>query len=389
MNKPHIVHVIGTPKSGGAQTNLLTMLNSDAFCHFRHSIVCIVDNQGELEKSFEAAGVQVHYSPLRWPPGPFTPSYRVDQFLRNHLYFTFPWRLASVLKKIEAELVHTHVTAHVGLQASAVLNQARIPWIWTLHGLYRSRGEDTSEWVRAVRWVNGKRAMVTAVSRAALDEVVAFIPLLRHKQRVIFNGIDLSLFSAAKTNRQAARERLGISKDTLLIGTAGRLIPIKRHDLLIRAATQVLSDGLNAQFVIAGEGPLYDELITLIVNLGVAQRVHLLGYQQNIVDFLSALDVFVLPSGSESFGIALIEACAIGLPCIATSVGGISEILGKDNGILIPGNSLEELVTAIHWMSSNQIRQDYSTRSQKVAENYSHTKISEQYADLYRKLIGN
>jgi glycosyltransferase involved in cell wall biosynthesis len=389
MNQSHIVHVIGTPKSGGAQTNLLTIINSEAFCQFQNSIICIIDDQGELRKSFEAAGVQVHYCPLRWPHGQFTPSYRVDQFLRNHLYFTFPWRLALLLKKIQAELVHTHVTSHVGLQADAVLHQARIPWIWTLHGLYRSRGEDTKEWNKTIRWVNKERAVVTGVSRAALGELTAFEPLLPEKQKVIFNGINLNLLAPAGPNQKKVREGLGVSEAALVFGTAGRLIPIKRHDLLIRAAAKILAAGLDAHFLIAGEGPSYDHLHDLITSLDVGHRVHVVGYQENIADFLSALDVFVLPSDSEALPVALLEACAVGLPCVATSVGGISEILGQDSGILVSANSLEELVTALQAMSMDEIRNDFSKRSRKVAESYSHTKISQQYSYLYRELLDN
>lgn len=387
MKRLHIVHIIGTLSSGGVQTNLFNIIKTDPLNSFEHSVICVISDTGNMRQKIEGNARSIECCPLRWPPGNFTPSYQIDQFLRDNFYFTFPWRLSSLLKKINADLVHTHVTLKVGLQASAVLDYANLPWIWTLHGLYRSVGGDVSEWAKTVRLVNKKNAAVTGVSKSALNELTSYEYLPPEKQKIIYNGVDLKSFSNGELKNRNLREVLGISKTSLVFGTAGRLVQLKRHDLLIQAAAIVLQNGLDAHFVIAGDGPLYDQLVVLTKKLGISERLHLLGHQKNIIDVYSMLDVFVLPSDSESFGLSLIEACAAGLPCIATAVGGIPEILGDENGLLISSGSLEELVNAIQRMASIEIRNIYMKRSKIIARKFSHLETARQYAQLYRQLI--
>lgn len=388
MNQPHIVHVIGTPKTGGAQINLLNMLQSNALRAFRHSIVCLLEGEGAMRARFESAGAPVYFCPMRWPPARFTPSYRADQFMRDHFQFAFPFRLARLLKKIEADLVHTHVTHRVLLQASAVLRYARLPWVWTLHGLYRARRENTSDWDWTIRTMNARKAAATAVTQSALDDLTRGIAA-PNRRRVIPNGIDLAQFLASPADREAGRARLGISPASLVFGTAGRLIPVKRHDLLIRAAALLLQSGVDAHFIVAGEGELSAVLQSQIAEMQLNDRVHLCGFQPDMPRFLSALDVFVLTSDSEAQPLALIEACAAGLPWIAAEVGGLAESIWQGNGLLVPPDSPERLADAMRQMTHAEIRREYSQRSRQVAENFSRETTCAQYADLYRELLGN
>ena len=388
MNQPHIVHVIGTPKTGGAQMNLWNMLHSQALRGYRHSIVCIIEGEGEMRQRFESEGAPIHFCPMRWPPARFSPSYRADQFLRNRLYFAFPFRLARLLKKIKADLVHTHVTHRIALQASAVLHYARLPCVWTLHGLYRSRGEDASDWDRTIRMMNKTKAAVTAVTQAALDELKRG-NATPDRQRVIRNGIDLAQFAVSPADCEAARAHLGIPLSSLVFGTAGRLIPVKRHDLLIQAAAIFLRAHADAHFVIAGEGQSFSMLQNLVAELRLNGRVHLCGFQADMPRFLSALDVFVLSSDSEAQPLALIEACAMGLPWIATEVGGLADPIWKGNGILVQSGSPEELTEAMMQMTPVAAQREYSQRSLLLAEDFSSEKTSAQYAELYRELLAS
>lgn len=387
MSRPHIVHVIGTPNPGGVQVNLLSLIRSEALGQFRHSVICLISDQGWLRPDLEAAGVEVHFCPLRWPHGKWSPSYRLDQFLRDHFSFTFPWRLATLLKKMNASLAHTHISTRVGLQAGAVLEQARLPWIWTVHGLYRSRGEDTSEWGRAARLVNRSNAMVTAVCRSAMQELTSHEMLLPAKQALVFNGIELDRFSSGG-KRLETRTRLNVPRDALVFGTAGRLMQIKRHDLLIEAAARLIRSGVDAYFLLAGEGPMLDSMQGLISDLDVGERVRLVGHQKEMPAFLSALDVFVLCSDSEALPLALMEACAAGLPCIATQVGGVTEILGAGQGLLVSPNSAQALAEAMQAMTSAAAREQFARNAAVAAEKFSHEKVAADYAALYGKLIG-
>lgn len=145
---------------------------------------------------------------------------------------------------------------------------------------------------------------------------------------------------------------------------------------------------MNAYFLLAGEGPLLDTMQDLISELGVGERVRLVGHQKDIPAFLSALDVFVLCSDSEALPLALMEACAAGLPCIATQVGGVTEILGEEQGLLVSPNSVEILAESMQEMTSTTVRNQYARNASAAAEKFSCEKVAAEYATLYEKLIG-
>jgi glycosyltransferase involved in cell wall biosynthesis len=389
MQRKHIAHIVGTLRSGGVQTNLLNIIDTDALHAYNHSIICIVSDQGELREHFETEKVPIFFCPIHWPAGILTPFYRADKLFRKCLDFTFPHRLLNLLEKIDADLVHSHISSHIYHQSLAVIRFAHLPWVWTLHGLYRSRGKDTTGWSRTIRLINKNRAYVTAVSHSAMSELTSYEPVKVDKQTVIPNGVDLNRFSKFNLQKGEARQMLGIPQDALVFGTAGRLIPVKRHDLLIQAASEVLNNGLDVYFLIAGEGSLEHELNRQIEELRVKGRVLLIGQKKDILKFLSAIDVFILTSDSEALPLALIEACAVSIPWIATSVGGLKDDIWKENGLLFHPGSVQELVDAICMMSQKEYRQKYSSRAKKIAENFSHSKIAAEYARVYEKLIAD
>lgn len=386
-NKPHIIHILGTLGMGGAQAMVLRLATHPELQDYRHSIVCVIARQGEFLEVCAEYGIPVYECPLRWPTSTPIPSYHFNKWLRNHLYFTFPRRMAHLLKRIDASLVHTHVTAKVSLQAQAVLQRADMPWIWTLHGLYRSRGEDTSDWKRTVDLINRSSGAITAVSQAALDELSAEAVLDSCRSSVIPNGIDASEFSPSLNRDPAWRRQWNIPSDAVVFGAAGRLIDVKRHVLFIEAASELVGQEEAAHFVIAGEGPLRKTLEEHIQELGLASRFHLVGYQADMPRFLREIDVMVLSSASEGFGNTLIEACATGVPCVATAVGGVPEILQNGAGILVEPGSSRALVEAMKCMLRPEVRAGYAEQTRAVAEHYSIDAVSKQYDVLYRGLL--
>lgn len=386
--KPHIVHVLGTLGMGGAQRMVLNLATIPALKIYRHSIVCIISKEGEFSRACVEHGVPVHECPLRWPESTPIPSYRVNKWLRDHLYLTFPKRMSALLKRIDADLVHTHVTAKVSLQARTSLQSAGLPWVWTLHGLYSSRGEDVSDWPRAVHLVNQSRAAITAVSQAALDEVTFEAAISPGKSRVVPNGIDQSVFDLALEREPKWRAQWNIPPDALVFGSAGRLIEVKRFDVFIEAAAKLISTEDNVHFVLAGEGSLQQALQDHVRRLGLSSRFHLVGYQADMPRFLREIDVMVLTSDSEGLGNVLIEACAMRVPSIATAVGGVPEILQNGAGMLINPGSPAALVEAMKCMLSPDVRASYAKHTRAVAEAFSIDAVSRQYATLYRELLG-
>lgn len=285
--------------------------------------------------------------------------------------------------------MHTHLTAYVGLQARAVIERVNLPFIWTIHGLYRSRGElEGTGWTDALYLIKqAEKAVITAVSQDALIDVFKGIEISAHKMRVILNGIDLSQFETNSKRERNWRTEWGIPNDAVVFGAAGRLIPIKRFDILLEASAQVISNHSNVYVVIAGEGPLRQALEEQIKKLGLQSHVHLVGYQSDMVQFWNEVDVAVVSSDSESFPMVVLEACAAGAPVIATRVGGIPEMLTDDAGILVEPGSPNSLAQVMMRMLDPSVRAEYGRRARENAERFSMDKIAAQYDSLYRELL--
>lgn len=387
-SKLHIVHILSS-LTGGAEQLVLNLVTHPILQHFKHSVVCIISDQGQLREKFQKAGIPIYFCPVRWPISTFIPSYRVNRWLRNHLIFTFYWRFPSLLKHIKADLVHTHLTSHIGFQAKAVICRAKLPFIWTIHGLYRSRGEEEAGWSVAFNLIErNERAVITAVSHAALIDVLGERKMPEGKTRVIYNGVELSQFEINYGQEKALRKQYGIPDDSIVFGSAGRLVPIKRFDLLLDAAAQVIKRYPNIHVMIAGEGRMRQVLEEKISKLGLQGRVHLIGYQSDIVQFWREVDVAVISSDSEGLPIALLEALASGVPVVATRVGGIPEVLTEDAGILVEAGSLKGLVEAMERMMDVKVRLEYGRRAKEIAKQFSMNKIAAQYDALYRELLG-
>ena len=154
------------------------------------------------------------------------------------------------------------------------------------------------------------------------------------KARVIHYGIEPEKFSESRVN---LREQWGLN-DNAVIGSIGRLEPRKGHDLLIQAMPELCKRVPSARLLIAGHDPwgYGATLRRLIDRLGLGEKVRLVGFQNDVVSFLSALDVFAFASSSEGFGQVLVEAMATGKPVVASRIPPLTEIVvDGETGLLV------------------------------------------------------
>ena len=170
---------------------------------------------------------------------------------------------------------------------------------------------------------------------------------------VLYNGIDLE--ANARTLPPArAKEQLGLPPDARVIGIAASLIARKGHRFLLRAVAPLQEQYGPLHLAFAGEGELEDELRAQARELGMEDRVHFLGFRAEILDYLSALDIFVLPSLKEGLSNAVMEAMALELPVIVTRVAGMPEIVRDgETGLLVPPNDVEALQVALERLLSD------------------------------------
>ena len=185
-----------------------------------------------------------------------------------------------------------------------------------------------------IRKLQGKMDGFIAVSEITKDAMVKKLSILPNRIVVIPNGIDLSEFRR-DVDRKALRAGLGIDDRTFVCGTVGRLTEGKDIETFLRVAASVRNRLSGARFLIAGDGPCKEELEREAVKLGLGKSISFLGTRRDVPQLLAALDVFVLTSRHESFGIVIIEAMARGLPVVAFRTGGISEVIVGGSGIMV------------------------------------------------------
>lgn len=175
----------------------------------------------------------------------------------------------------------------------------------------------------------------------------------------IYNGIDVDSVKKKQLTRSSARKALGIPENCFLFGNIARLVPRKGQKYLIQAFTRI-SHKNNCWLAIIGLGNLENDLLEIIANEGVQERVTLeTDLAKDAVKYLKAFDAFVLPSLVEPFGIVLIEAMSAKLPLIGTNVDGIPEVIGDSGTIVPPGdiNALADAMDTILALSSNELEQ--------------------------------
>jgi glycosyltransferase involved in cell wall biosynthesis len=258
------------------------------------------------------------------------------------------WRL---FRRERPALVHTH-TSKAGVVGRLAAWLAQVPVvIHTPHGhiFYGYYGAVTSALIGLLERFLAKITdrIVTLTDRGAHEHVQFHIAGME-KFATIHSGIDLAYFRSVQVDPAVKRKELGLPPEGLIVGTVGRLVPIKGLEWLLKAASRVLAEFPQACFVIIGDGPMLGELRQLTSELGIGARVVFLGAREDVPECLAALDLFVLPSLNEGMGRVLLEAMAVGCPVVATRVGGIPDIVADGTtGLLVSPRDDRALAEAI------------------------------------------
>ena len=296
-----VLHVITGLDAGGAEHQLRLLLR-------RLPVECEVatlSNPGSVARAIRADGTEVH-----------------ELSMTSNRDVTVVPRLARLIRRGGFEIVHTHLyRACVHGRVAARL--AGVPAVATEHSLGDGviEGRRTSAGVRALYLATERLGRMTiAVSGAVADRLLAWgVPARRIT--VIPDGIEPTEFRFDPRIRRAARYRLGIASGTPVIGAVGRMVPGKRFDLLVRALV-----GLpGAVLLLVGGGPAGPALLRQAARLGVANRVIVTGEAADTRELYCAMDLFASPSPQETFGLAVLEALASGLPAVYACCPALDE----------------------------------------------------------------
>jgi len=301
-------------------------------------------------------------------------------------------RLTQWLAARPVDVVHTHRYKDTVIGATAARLTGVPHLVRTVHGF----PEPTRGWnalkLHAYELLDRaalrrSSAVLIAVSKN-LAEALRRSGFWAGRVTAIHNGM-AAVPEVSNEIKTAVRRELGVPDEALLIGTVGRLAPVKGHVDLIRAIALARPRIPQAKLLIAGEGPLHGELSAMASRLGIADCCIFSGHRDDVHHLTAAMDIFVLPSLSEGIPMALLEAMSLGVPVIATRVGGMPEVVhDRVTGLLVPPGDDRALAEACLELAANPIwAADLAAAGRQfVVLEHSRERAGRALADTYRSL---
>lgn len=298
--------------------------------------------------------------------------------LRRPIDLAAVTQLAAILHDFRADVVHSHEFT-MAIYGAAASTRVRARHVITMHGgLYYAA---VLRRRLAMRWAVRRSSALVGVSLATANALRRTLGVTSPRLQIVPNGIPLR-----SGVRHRVRTELGIAPRELLIVAVGNLYAVKGHAILLDALA-MMRDSADWRLAIAGRGEEEAELLARAKAAGIADRVHILGFRDDIPDVLAAGDIFAMPSLSEGLPLALVEAMSFGLPVVVSAVGGIPEVVTDDvDALLVPPSDATALATALRSLISDpDLRRRLGDAARtRARRDYDITTMADRYERLYR-----
>lgn len=303
-------------------------------------------------------------------------------------------RYADLVKKEGFDVVHTH-TRRADFVAALGGRLAGAVTVSTQHGqinldrrtLNEKRDFSARFYCFCLRNFFDRHV---AVSAEIADELRTRCRVPAPKVTHIPNGLEAAPFVEAAGERLSFRHEIGAPR-WAVVATVVASLDSKGHGDLLAAFAELVAEGLEVRLVVAGEGRWGLPVIRrAAAELGIAERVHILGFRDDIPRVLAGSDVFVQPTPSEGLSIAIMEAMAAALPVVATAVGGNPELLEPDKtGYLVPVGDVAALAGALRALARDPVKRRAMGRAarSRVTLEFTVDKMADRYALLYEELL--
>jgi len=356
---------------GGAEEALIHLLRNREAAGFS-SILVVLLEKGELEKVFESSGARVEV---------------VDSGRLRE-----PWKIASAIFKIRNLITEHHADLVLGWMTKAHIYAGPAAWMVGVPAIYFQMGlPDNGPVDRLSRLFPAAGALTCSNFAATLQQA-----LVRHRVIGVPLAADFGRFSAAeKESREDIRRRLGLDVKRPIVGMVGRMQRWKGMHVFVDAMAEVFKKIPDCEGLIVGGmfklEPEYEPWLRhRVKELGLEDKIRMVGMQRNVPEWMQAMDVFVHAAEREPFGIVVIEAMSLGKPVIATKPGGPEEIItdGVD-GQLVTWNQPDELAKAIlKYLQDPQWAGFVGKRAKQRSQEYTMEKYAQRVGGALRKLMG-
>jgi sugar transferase (PEP-CTERM/EpsH1 system associated) len=367
-DRVRILHVISYMGRGGAEMGILKLIDGLGE-KFEHRIC--------TTRGYDANFVRSNFSEEKMYVAGSTA-----------LKLQFPlFRLARIMREYRPHIVHTRNWGAIEAVMAAKL--ASVPVV-----IHSEHGYE----VDMLAGLPLRRRLFRRAAYAMGDAVFALTKELRdfharqawisrERMGVIYNGVDTQRFAPAGEARSGIRKEFGIPEESCVSGSVGRLVPIKDHPTLLKAAA-LLGEKVDVRVLLVGSGPEREKLEKFATEK-LRDRVYFAGDSSRVSEMLNAMDVFVLPSLKEGMSNTLLEAMACGLPVLATNVGGNPEIV-QDNvdGCLFQPGDVQWLADKLNQLASDPalVHQLGTAARNRAIDSFSLSRMLDTYRSLYLAL---
>lgn len=351
----------------------------------------------ELGKELASRGHEVHFISYAFPIR-LTLSERIffhEVEVRTYPLFEYPpydlvlaTKMAEVITRYDLDILHVHYAIPHSISAylaRMMLVDRKVPFVTTLHGTDITLVGNDRSYLPVTRFGIEQSDAVTAVSKYLQQRTIEEFQITR-PITVVPNFVDCSVYN--RTADQSLRGRFAEPDEAILIHISN-FRPLKRVEDVIAIFARVRKR-CRAKLLMVGDGPERPNAEWLSGNLGVSDDVLFLGKQNDMAQLLSMADVLLFPSENESFGLVALEAMACEVPVIATSIGGIPEVVdnGKDGFLFHVGDIAGMSDACIELLENSGLRLEMGQQARQHAQrDFCSTKIVKLYEELYRQTI--
>lgn len=364
-SRTKVLHIISGDLWAGAETQALTLITA---LHSQCDVMVALMNHGELEKRLKQAGISTTV---------------IDE--QHFSSFNITRRLVSTIEQFQPDIIHTHRQKEniLGSFANLIANKSlthRKASVRTTHGAPEHKATGLK---KGIIWLDnfcGKylQDAIISVSQDLHLYLKKIFPA--EKIHIIQNGVDLDALCKAKP----AEDISAHSSAQFHIGIIGRLEPVKRVDLFLRAAQLLIAQhsSISFRFHVIGDGRLKEELIALARELEITSQVIFHGHRSDSINAIAAMNLVIMCSDHEGTPMTALEALALGKPLIAHNVGGLSEILSEYPRLLVDEHTPEGYSAKI----SDVLQHPFSALLNK---NYTSQQNAARTLALYQSLTNN
>lgn len=377
-DKIKLIYYIPCLGTGGTERVVLNLCRYVSREEFEIEVCSMSD--GLLGDEIRSLGI-----PVRILAKPGQNNSSIPCKIRN--YLTMLATLHSMIEPGKPVVVHTHhYSPLLQLFFLRKFGRRRFGWLHTEHSRTDVQNSYSAGYYRRINPMRGPD-MVSGVSDAVTTHMVKVSGIPASRSVTVLNGTDLTLYRPGACADK--RQELGLLQSDRLIGTIGNLRREKNQQMALRSFSLVAAQVPNLHLIICGDGEYRSDLELLARDLGVASRVHFLGYRMDANEIMTTFDVYCLPSVYEGLPLSVLEAWAALKPVVATDVIGIKDIVRhENNGLLVPLNDDTAMAEALlRVLQEPDLAKRMSTSGHSlILKKYDLCHMISRYEELYKKI---